>query len=386
MCSGSSRSLPNAVHDFRVGTLDVDVETGTVDTAPTENGTNVDLESGANYGYDATGLDDGYDPWAYQYNGSAFDTYNFDENWGWGDFWEPIVLDLDGNGIQLIAREDSGAEFDLDGDGYDERTAWVGAGDGLLVLNDASNDLTPAEQAAAQVASGLVISERHEVAFAAAGSGQTDLEALRANYDSNNDGFLTSADTRWADFRIWIDTNADGYSDPDYTDTPGINENEVFTLAQLGITSFSLTSDNRTITLPDNSIINGFSTFTQNGVAHALADVAFSYDPIGQYAPRERLFGPAANQVGGIFYEGEDGTSLYVVDAGRSTTGGVSDLNRNNTVAVGATLTFAGGVILNWGGFVGGNHRRRDVATRMGCRPYPLGGTPSEPPVFCEGM
>ena len=64
-------NLPNAVHDFRVGTLDVDVETGTVDTAPTENGTNVDLESGANYGYDATGLDDSYDPWAYQYNGGV---------------------------------------------------------------------------------------------------------------------------------------------------------------------------------------------------------------------------------------------------------------------------------------------------------------------------
>ncbi len=75
-------NLPNAVHDFRVGTLDVDVETGTVDTAPTENGTNVDLVSGANYGYDATGIDDGYDPWAYQYNGSAFATYDFDEDWG----------------------------------------------------------------------------------------------------------------------------------------------------------------------------------------------------------------------------------------------------------------------------------------------------------------
>ena len=87
-------NLPNAVHDFRVGTLDVDVETGTVDTASGELGTNVDLVSGNNYGYDATGIDDGYDPWAYQYNGSAFATYDFDEDWSYGDFWEPIVLDL----------------------------------------------------------------------------------------------------------------------------------------------------------------------------------------------------------------------------------------------------------------------------------------------------
>jgi hypothetical protein len=38
----------------------------------------------------------------------------------------PLVLDLDGDGVELTALEGSAAFFDLDGDGFAEQTGWVG--------------------------------------------------------------------------------------------------------------------------------------------------------------------------------------------------------------------------------------------------------------------
>lgn len=40
-------------------------------------------------------------------------TRNFDEAWDYGSYWEPVVLDLDGGG-------------------FDERTAWVGLHDSAI--------------------------------------------------------------------------------------------------------------------------------------------------------------------------------------------------------------------------------------------------------------
>ena len=44
----------------------------------------------------------------------------------------PIILDLDGNGIQTVGLE-AGVHFDHDGNGFAQRTGWLGQGDGLLV-------------------------------------------------------------------------------------------------------------------------------------------------------------------------------------------------------------------------------------------------------------
>src|SRR5690606_11484946 len=46
---------------------------------------------------------------------------------------DPLVLDLNGNGIELTALEGSHAYFDLRGTGFATRTGWVTGGDGILV-------------------------------------------------------------------------------------------------------------------------------------------------------------------------------------------------------------------------------------------------------------
>lgn len=51
----------------------------------------------------------------------------------------PIVLDLDGGGIQTTAVNPYGAHFDLDANGFAEAVGWVAPGEGLLV-RDLDND------------------------------------------------------------------------------------------------------------------------------------------------------------------------------------------------------------------------------------------------------
>ena len=54
---------------------------------------------------------------------------------GPGSGGKPVVLDLDGDGVELVALEDSTAFYDIDGDGYRERMGWVAADDGLLAYD-----------------------------------------------------------------------------------------------------------------------------------------------------------------------------------------------------------------------------------------------------------
>lgn len=45
-----------------------------------------------------------------------------------------LVVDLDGDGIELLPLEESNVYFDVDGDGKAERTAWVKPDDAFLAI------------------------------------------------------------------------------------------------------------------------------------------------------------------------------------------------------------------------------------------------------------
>jgi hypothetical protein len=94
----------------------------------------------------------------------------------------PILLDLDGNGVSITERSRSNVFFDTVGDGYKHRTAWAGAGDGVLAI-DANDD-------------GL-ITERNEITFTDWDpSADGDMSALRNVFDTNNNGQLDAGDAR----------------------------------------------------------------------------------------------------------------------------------------------------------------------------------------------
>lgn len=162
----------------------------------------------------------------------------------------PVALDLDGDGVEFIPVA-AGVEFDYDGNGHAEKTAWVGADDGILAF-DADGD-------------GLV-DNGSEVIFAR--DGLTDLEGLAADYDSNKDGVLDASDADFAKFGVWQDANSNGVTDA----------GEFRSLTDAGITSIKLVSDGNAYSAADGDVtVHGTSSYTKaDGESFDVADASFA--------------------------------------------------------------------------------------------------------------
>ena len=173
---------------------------------------------------------------------------------GGGGEGKPVLIDLDGNGVQIAQIDETFHLFDTGDSGLTHRMAWADAGDGVLFI-DADGDGT--------------ISDEREFIFTewdpTAGG---DMEALRSVFDTDGDGKLDADDAAFADFRIMV-TLADGST-------------QAMTLAQLGITEIDLTPDETFIELPDGSMITGQTTFTRaDGTTGTAANTVLARDPNG---------------------------------------------------------------------------------------------------------
>ena len=213
-------------------------------------------------------------------SGQQIGGYNTDTGWDdnsrtrWpsgtssGSLLDPVVLDLDGDGLQFDALLSSNVFVDVVGDGRQHRTAWAGVGDGVLVRDD-GNDGT--------------INQYREVVFTEWDpTARTDFEALRNAFDTNHDGQLTSADTDWALFKVLV-TRSDGST-------------ELRTLADLGITSIGLISNGHEVVLPDGSRVNGTATYTRSDGSTGLAgDVSLAYDSNGYIVSEVRSTDSSGN-------------------------------------------------------------------------------------------
>lgn len=165
----------------------------------------------------------------------------------------PVILDYDGDGAGLVSVTSSTVRFDMDGDGATERTGWIESGDAFLALDRNSDGK---------------ISDIAEISFVGDLEGaKTDLEGLKA-FDSNGDGVLDALDARFAEFKLWFDTNSNGISDA----------GEVKSLAEAGINAIGLSS-----VAPENSddggnIIYGKASFTRtNGTSGTALDAGLAY-------------------------------------------------------------------------------------------------------------
>ncbi|WP_299288283.1 tandem-95 repeat protein [uncultured Tateyamaria sp.] len=128
--------------------------------------------------------------------------------WEWVDGVDPLILDLDGDGIETIAMQRANVFFDFDGDFFAERTGWLDGDDGFLVLDENGNGL---------------IDDISEMFGGVGASGFAELAA----YDGNEDGVITIDDAIFAELRIWQDRNQNGVTDG----------GELKTLSELGIAS-----------------------------------------------------------------------------------------------------------------------------------------------------
>lgn len=168
----------------------------------------------------------------------------------------PIILDLDGDGIEMKSIKKSKAAFDMNGDGVADDTGWTGKGDGFLVI-DRNNDGK--------------ITHASELSFAAEDkNARSDLEALAA-LDNNGDRVLNKEDARFGELKVWVDANGNGVTDI----------GELKTLDDLGITEIGLAGRNidGTAKVGDNVLIST-ATFTRtNGAIGTLGNAALAYKP-----------------------------------------------------------------------------------------------------------
>ena len=192
---------------------------------------------------------------------------NSDGGWGWGDgsggwgdtAYAPIVIDLDGDGVEIKPLTTSTTFFDADNDGYAERTAWAGADDGILMI-DLGGDGK--------------VTDAKEVAFANwTTQDDTDLQALATVFDSNADGVFDARDARFREFRLWKDANGNGE----------VDSGELQTLEQAGVRSMDLkVKDGTALDLGEGSKVHGlFKVELTNGKTVDGADVTFGYSATG---------------------------------------------------------------------------------------------------------
>ena len=182
------------------------------------------------------------------------------------DFWnsfknwvapraDPLVLDLDGDGIETIGISASThVLFDTDGDGMKTATGWAKSDDGLLVLDRNGNGTIDN--------GGELFGDQTMVNGVKATDG---FGALSAE-DTNKNGKFDAGDGNFNNVRVWRDMDSDGVSD----------SGELFTLTELGIVSINLDSTSSSTNLNGN-IKTAISSYTKSdGTTSEVGNLNFS--------------------------------------------------------------------------------------------------------------
>ena len=163
-----------------------------------------------------------------------------------GSSGKPVLLDLNGKGLNINKLGESSQFVDLDGDGFLRRTAWAGNGTGVLIL-DANGD--------------GVITRSSEFVFTDWDpSASGDLEAVKNAFDTNGNGKLDAGDKRWNEFKVSIN-------------------GQLKSLKDLGIASIDLTPTGSGQSFSDGSAIIGTTTFTRiDGTKGLVGDAILAND------------------------------------------------------------------------------------------------------------
>jgi protocatechuate 3,4-dioxygenase beta subunit len=167
----------------------------------------------------------------------------------WDAAITPIAIDLNGDGIHTIAREDMTGSFDLLGTGKAIQSGWLSKNDGFLAIDNNGN--------------GQIDDISELFGGASKGSGFAKL----ASYDSNADGVVNAADTLFASLRIWQDANSNGKTDA----------GELLTLSQAGVTSLTVAYTELPFLDANNNLhLERSSVTLANGKTADMTDVYFN--------------------------------------------------------------------------------------------------------------
>lgn len=177
-------------------------------------------------------------------------------------FYDPLVLDLDGDGIETIKLNSQDANvnayFDFDGDGLAHATGWIKKDDGMLV-RDINGD--------------GVINNGTEVFGDSTikRDGTTAKHGFDAlvDLDDNGDGLINADDSAFGTLKIWRDINADGVSQAD----------ELFSLNTLGITSLNANYEDTNRVIAGGKLAQ-LGSYSKGDKTYAMGDVDFSFSGV----------------------------------------------------------------------------------------------------------
>lgn len=187
------------------------------------------------------------------------------QSWVAPRYSDPLILDLNGNGIETIAANlASPILFDNEGDSIKTGTGWIVPSDGFLALDRSGNGAIDNGSELFGKSSSLV-----------AGGTAADGFAALAQQDSNVDGVVNAQDANFANLRVWQDLNQDGRS----------QQGELKTLAELGIASINIAKTEHSGILSGGNEIADLGSFTRTdgsisniGVSTGMAGVNLAAD------------------------------------------------------------------------------------------------------------
>ena len=184
---------------------------------------------------------------SYMFNGlHGYVNYNHFLN---PSFGLPMVIDLDGEGIETIDINKSQIYFDVDNDGFREQTGWISKNEAILAIDKNENGK---------------IDNQSEMFGSTTKTGFEELKEL----DTNGDGIINSQDVDFNKIRVWQDLNENGVTE----------EGELKTAQEAGIESI-YTNSYKIGALNNNNIITEKATIQYtDGSTKDLYDVATQYN------------------------------------------------------------------------------------------------------------
>ncbi|MBR6995362.1 MAG: DUF2974 domain-containing protein [Ruminococcus sp.] len=153
---------------------------------------------------------------------------------------DPLIINFNqtDNNVNGLVDVDNGVYFDLDNNGFAEKTAWINPSRGFLALD--RNEDGKINNGGELFGDQVILKNGEK-----SSSGFNALAELDDNIDENTgsigDGIIDERDSRFSELKVWIDANRDGNSDAD----------ELRSLSEHDITSISL--DTTRISINDGS-------------------------------------------------------------------------------------------------------------------------------------
>ncbi len=182
---------------------------------------------------------------------------------------DPLVLDLDGDGVEASSWITNNVYFDSLADGKLRHTGWAAGGDGMLVLdNNGDGKITSMSEMVSEFFSRGATPGAYVDGFQALrqlASSPTATVFSRTTSGMNS----STGNLFFDDLRVWVDADEDGVTD----------SGELKTLAGLGIASISLVGIGDVgASIGGNDVVNSATFTLTGGAARDIASLRFQVE------------------------------------------------------------------------------------------------------------